>query len=83
MTQNPFDEQNTEDAAGIKSNNNQWEDETIKALDKSIMEIQPTNPNDDKWYQYPLNPKGKTPKKPAKPLKKNRPNKPKIKIKGK
>ena len=57
MTQNPFDEQNTEDAAGIKAINKQWEDEARKEVDKSIRN--PTNPNDDKWYKYPVNPKKK------------------------
>ena len=30
MTQNPFDEQNTEDAAGIKGLNKQWEESARK-----------------------------------------------------
>ena len=63
---NPFDEQNTEDAAGnsIEAINAQWKKD-------AQAEKYPANPNDDKWYKYPVNPNPKKPKsKPVKPEKK-------------
>ena len=65
---NPFDEQNTEDAAGssIEATNEKWKKDA-----QNQDWTKPLNPNDDKWYKYPVNPNPKKPKsKPVKPEKK-------------